>query len=109
MSNLTKTLGNLMNYLQILVLSVILCNQFYMHENMSILFKDKFEGIVNKYDSLMEVRKDTMRHINTSPKPIESILISYPSKDGVLVKKEYYFATGAFKTLQSDSTIVNNQ
>lgn len=111
MSKLQNNAGNLLLIVQ-MILTICLFYKPLNCCNIHKAFISRIEGIDNKYDSIMKSKFDTINFINTSPKSIESILVSYPTKDGVLVKKEYNFATGAFKTLQSDSTIVagyNNQ
>ena len=108
MSRLRISAGNFL-----LVVQMILTFCLFLKPNPTCTFPTKFMeehfGMIRQLDSIEQSqhKSDSLR-INISPKRIESVLVSYPSKDGVLVKKEYYLSTGAFKLIQDDSTIISD-
>lgn len=93
--------GKLMFIVQILMFVYIWYNSASKCNNCNF---DFIEYKIDNYKKCLELLDSTSNKIdsnlNTLPyKPVESILITYPQQDGVVIHKEYNFATNEFKQL----------
>lgn len=103
MSKLRINAGYLMLLIQSILTIFLFIRPMKKCQDVNLPLVDRYVSLVKRCDSLEAIPKP----VNAATGVINSVLVTYPSRDGVLVKKEYTFATKAFRVLQSDSTIVS--